>query len=77
MLVAPVVMPKTTPVMLFTEATAVLPEVQVPPVTVLVRVMVLPVHTVVGPLMVPAVAVVFTVTVAVAVSLPQAAEVAM
>ena len=76
-MVAPVAMPKTTPVVGLTEATAVLPEVQVPPVTVLVRVMVLPVHTVIGPLMVPAVAVVFTVTVAVAVSLPQAAEVAM
>ena len=45
--------------------------VQVPPVMVLVSGTVLPTHTVLGPLMVPAVALVFTVTLVVAVAVPQ------
>ena len=66
--------PVTTPVLL-TVATDGLVLVQVPPLTVLVRVTEPPAQTVEGPDKVPAVAVLLTVIRAVAVSLPQLADV--
>jgi hypothetical protein len=50
---------------------AVLPLLQVPPVPVVVSVVVLPAHTAVAPLMVPATGAGLTVTAAVAMAIPQ------
>ena len=62
--------PVTTPVLL-TVASDGLPELQVPPVAVSARVMVAPTHTVVGPVMVPAVEELLMVMVYAAVSAEQ------
>jgi hypothetical protein len=70
MVTLPVVMPVTTPVLL-TEAMVLLLLIHDPPVVVLLRVMELPVHTVVGPVMVPAEAGVPTLTMWAAESVPQ------
>ena len=67
--VEPAVTPVTVPVVL-TVATPVLPDDHVPPLTVLLSVILLLVQTIDGPEMVPAVAVVFTVTGVVAETLP-------
>ncbi len=50
MVVKPTVTPDTTPVA-FTEATALLADVQVPPVVELAKMVVEPAHTVVAPVM--------------------------
>ena len=71
MVAVPAATPVTTPVVAFTLAIVALLVVHKPPVTVLVNVAVVPVHAVDGPLMLPAVAPVVTVTFAVAVVLPQ------
>lgn len=71
MLVKPVATPVTIPDVASTVATVVLDDVQVPPVTKLLSVRVLPAHTVMVPFIVPAVVVAFTVTILVAVSVPQ------
>lgn len=71
MVTVPAATPVTTPVDAFTEAIVALPVVHRPPLTVLVNVAVVPVHAVDGPLIVPALAPVVTVTFAVAVVLPQ------
>ena len=62
--------PVTTPVEL-TVAIAGLLLLQVPPTVVSISVMVLPVHTLVGPVIVPADTTLITVTSAVAEALPQ------
>ena len=72
MVTVPALLPRTIPVPAVTVAMAVLPLDQVPPVTVEVKVMVFAVHTDVGPEMVPAVGLVFTVTLAVANAVPHA-----
>ena len=69
--VVPEVTPLTRPVALFTEATVGVALVQLPPLTVLARVVVAPTHTVVAPDMVPASGSGLTVTVAVAATVPQ------
>ena len=66
----PVAMPVTVPV-LFTVAMAALLVLQVPPLAASVSVVLVPVHTVVLPLMVPAVADGLTVMACVAVAVPQ------
>ena len=70
MVVVPVLIPVTTPV-LPTLATEVLLLAQVPPVVVSVSVMAEPTHTVAGPLMIPAVGAGSTVTLCTEVSVPQ------
>ena len=67
----PAVTPVTVPMLLMV-AVAGLLLLHVPPVTVEVIAVVLPVQTAAAPLMVPAVAPVVTVTAAVAVDVPQA-----
>lgn len=66
----PALMPLTTPVV-FTEATAVLEVLQVPPVVASVRFIAAPAQTVAGPLMVPAAGVRLTVSDAVLMAEPQ------
>jgi hypothetical protein len=68
----PVATPVTTPDVGSIVATVASLLLQVPPLTVLVKVVVLPMHKVDAPLKVPAVAVVFTVTACVLVAVPQA-----
>ena len=70
MLAVPTATAVTTPVVL-TLATALLLVVQVPPVAVLVSVNDAPGQSGVAPLMVPASGIAFTVTLAVAVAVPQ------
>ncbi len=69
MLAVPAEMPATTPVAAPTDATDVLPEVHVPPDTVLVRVVLVPAHIDAVPEIVPGIA--FTVTVLVVIAVPQ------
>jgi hypothetical protein len=71
MVVLPLPTPVTMPVDVPTVATLVVLLVQVPPVTLLERVIVDPAQTVAVPVMVPAVGAVLTVTVNVAVAVPQ------
>lgn len=70
MVAVPAVMPVTAPVLL-TLATAVLLLLHTPPVTASLNVVVPPVHTVMVPVMVPADGVPDTVTVVVALAVPQ------
>lgn len=74
MLAEPTVTPVTTPE-LFTDATDGLLLLQVPPDTVFDNVIVLATHTVVGPVIAPAVGVLFTVTNMLDDALPQEADV--
>jgi hypothetical protein len=68
--VVPAVIPLTTPAVV-TEATVVLELLHVPPVAVAVREIEAPVHTVVGPVIVPGDAPVFTASIAVSKAEPQ------
>jgi hypothetical protein len=71
MVAAPVPTPVTTPVVL-TEATAALLVAHVPPDAASAKVMVEPIQTTEGPVMVPALAVVLTVMATEAEAVPQA-----
>ena len=68
----PLATPVTTPVVGFTVATAVLLLLQVPPVPVVVKVLVAPVHIAVTPPIVPALGAGVTVSGEVAEAVPQA-----
>lgn len=69
MMAAPALMPVTTPVPAIDAAELV--QLQVPPAEVDDKVAVLPAHTVVPPLIVPAVGAGFTVTEVIALAVPQ------
>ena len=73
MVAVPADVPVTTPVAAPTAATAALLLLHVPPATASVRVAVVPVQTVVAPVMVPAVAAGLTVMVRVLLTAPHAA----